>query len=272
MKKNAPVTIRVLCATDLHQSDFQYQALRQAVVQHKPTVVALVGDFLDSMAPQGELLPVAECAEMLAGIPVEHVLFVRGNHEDENWGSFVSAWPHESRELTALYGSAHTVGPLTMIGFPCLMGNESHWCKHLSSDRRRMKVDPGTGVPRLPVDPQKWLPEVLEQTGPAGRTLWLMHECPLALPISRPGFFNLRWMEAIDTYIPRLTISGHDHDTPKEYNTWQIRNGETLCVNAGQARRTFHFVLIDFEFSTVAPSLPKRIKVRAFPWNKEILV
>ena len=273
MKKPAAVNIRVLCATDLHQSVIQYQALHQAVLEQKPNVVALVGDFLHFWNPPvWELLPVAECAEKLAELPAEHLLFVRGNHEDQNWGSFVSAWPHQRRELTALYGSAYTVGPLTMIGFPCLTGDESHWCKHLSGDRKRMKLNPESGVPSLPVDTEKWLPKVLEQTGPAGRTLWLMHECPMALPISRPDIFNPAWTDAVEKYSPLLTISGHDHDTPRGNNTWHDRYGDTVCVNAGQAKRTFHYVLVDFEFPAATACLPTRVKIRAFPWNKEISV
>jgi len=260
VKKTATVNIRVLCATDLHQSPLHYEALRQAVAEHKPAVVALVGDFLHALnVADGELLPVAECAQLVAGLPAEHVLFVRGNHEDQNWVAFASAWPHPKRKLFALYGSAYTAGPLTMIGFPCLTGSEFHWCNQM-------------GVPELPGDTETWLPEVLAKTGPAGRTLWLMHECPMALPISRPDTFNPAWTDAVEKYSPLLTISGHDHDTPRGNNTWHDRYGDTLCVNAGQAKRTFHYVLVDFEFPAATSSLPTRVKIRAFPWNKEISV
>ena len=260
MKKPATTNLRVLCATDLHQSPLHYQALRHAVVEHKPAVVALVGDFLHGFeSAASELLPVAECAELLAGLPAEHVLFVRGNHEDEKWVAFIAAWPHSKRKLTALHGSAYSAGPLTMIGFPCLTVCEFHWCNAL-------------GVPELPSDTETWLPEVLAKTGPAGRTLWLMHECPIALPISHPGVFNVAWTDAVEKYSPRLTISGHDHDTPRRNNTWHDRYEQTVCVNAGQATKVFHFVVIDFEFPAATPCLPTRIKIRAFPWGKEISV
>jgi len=258
MKKPATVNMRVLCATDLHQSPLHYEALRQAVAEHKPAVVAMVGDFLHGLdEADGELLPVPECAQLLAGLTADHVVFVRGNHEDHKWVEFAAAWPSPKRKLVTLYGSAYTAGPLTMIGFPCLTGSEFHWCNQLE-------------VPELPGDTEAWLPAVLAKTGPAGRTLWLMHECPVGLPISHPGDLNPAWTDAVDKYSPRLTISGHDHDTPRGNNTWHYRNGDTVCVNAGQAKRTFHFVLIDLEFPTATPSLPARIKVRAYPWNKEI--
>jgi metallophosphoesterase superfamily enzyme len=96
-----------------------YDCLREAVGEHKPDAVVLVGDALDAceFISPGKL-STAECAAALADLPVNEILFVRGNHEDSNWSEFVSAWPHHKRKLACLYGSACAIGPLVVVGFP----------------------------------------------------------------------------------------------------------------------------------------------------------
>ena len=270
MKKES-IHVRVLTATDLHQSKLHYRGLASAVDQHRPDALALVGDFLDMMAGRYHL-DTAECAKFLADLPVEHLLCVRGNHEDSNWPTFVAAWPHEQRKLIALYGSAYTVGPLVIVGFPCLLGSEFDWCAHLSPDSNQMRQAPEKSRECLVAVAQTWLPKLMHALGPPGRSLWLAHECPIGPPLAHPGVFNSTWNGAVERFLPHVVISGHDHDAPLDSGQWQARLGRTLCVNVGQTDIDFHYTVLDFEFASCAPSLPSQIRIKAFPWLSEIVV
>ncbi|MEN9576706.1 MAG: hypothetical protein RL514_4561 [Verrucomicrobiota bacterium] len=115
-------TLRILTVTDLHQSRALGEALLRAVQTHLPDVVAVVGDTLDFSGRRGSQFITPECAEFLAALPVRELIFCRGNHDGEDWPIFVEAWPHERRPLILLHGTAHLVGPLVMVGFPCDTG------------------------------------------------------------------------------------------------------------------------------------------------------
>lgn len=271
MSRSHPIRIRGLTVSDLHQSQVHYEALARAVNQHQPDVVALVGDVLNVVGSFGRTeLSTKNCAQMLAQLPVEHLIFVRGNHEDDNWPQFVAAWPHVRRPLTALYGSACAIGPLVIVGFPCLTGSEFQWCAHLSATDNRMEEFPIAARPELPSDFEIWLPDLMRKTGSAGRVLWLMHEPPVGLPLADPRLFNPIWTSAIERFSPLLVASGHDHTTPLQNSTWHTRFGKTVCLNVGQTAEKFHYALLDFEFAETSPSIPSRITIRSFPWNQTV--
>ena len=266
-----PVRLRVITATDLHQSRLHYRSLALATQEHRPNVVAIVGDALHGFDLNSKYqFTTAECAKMLAKLPVEHLLFVRGNHEEDNWTEFVAAWPHEQRKLTALYGTACAIGPLILVGFPCMTGSESNWCSHLQVGSNDMEMHPDQKRKQLPSDTVVWLPGLMRHLGPAGRTLWLMHESPMGLPLAHPKVFNPGWTDAVERYSPKLVVCGHDHDTPLENGTWHAPLGSTTCINIGQAENDFHYAILDFEFESSVPSLPSKITVRAFPWQQKL--
>jgi hypothetical protein len=118
--------LRVLTVTDLRQDRRRYHALAGAVEEHRPDVVAVVGDFLEPRHREGQL-SIIEATRLLAQLPVADVVFCRGDREGFNWFDFKFNWPHAMRPLIALYGRAHVVGPLALLGFPCHVGSESPW-------------------------------------------------------------------------------------------------------------------------------------------------
>jgi Icc-related predicted phosphoesterase len=265
--------IRLLTATDLHQSRRRFQALRKAIEQHRPDALALVGDVLDAFTldPKWQMTT-AQSAEFFSQLPVDHIVFIRGNHEDINWSEFVSAWRHDRRPLHALYASAYAIGPLVMIGFPCFTGREFAWCVHHSVETNQMTVAPLDPSIELAGDQQQWLPKLVRRIGPVARTLWLMHEPPVGVAIGKPETTNPVWNSAVERFSPQLVISGHDHSSPILNDCWHVRLGSSVCVNAGQPKNGFHFVVTDFEFSTSSPSLPVNIYVQAFPDGGRITV
>ena len=183
---------------------------------------------------------------------------------------FVRAWPFETRPLTVLYGTAFAVGPLVMVGFPCMTGPEEYWCDTLPKEGNEITQDLArSGRKPLPANADFWLPDLMKRTGPAGRTLWLMHECPVGLPLARPAVFNPAWTTAIERFSPLLTVSGHDHETPLATSTWQARWQETTCVNVGQAEMNFHHCIIDFEFRDSHPALPTKSPCARFRRTKQ---
>ncbi len=242
--------LRVLTVTDLHQRAALYEQLSAAVERHKPDVLACVGDFLDAEF-EADVIPSAEAAKILAGLPCE-VVFARGNHEDWRWPEFEAAWHATGRSLLALHGTACSFGPLVAIGFPCWMGSDEHYGRDRHLDR---------------YSPEDWLPKLIRTWGPAGRTLWLMHEPP-TLDLADNFFVTTDWRDAIENYLPLVTVSGHDHTTPLKTGRWHAQVGSTLCINAGQRvypkpGKLIHCVL-DFEFGSERPSLTTSFAYRKF--------
>lgn len=259
-------TLKVLTVTDLHQVRSLYELLGKTVASHQPDIVALVGDFLDGVGGHADQLGTAECAAFLGRLPCKEVVFVRGNHEDSNWWEFLAAWQATGRPLHALHSSVFVHGPLVMVGFPCLMGDETAFVESLSNGVVRRED--------CEEDPLAWLPKVLLPHGAASRTLWLMHEPPAGTPLSKAGSAvggNQEWGTAIEQYSPWLTISGHDHVTPRKSKRWHHRIGRTVTVNAGQTDSgPLHYCVIETEFAKATPSLPVRVRVEAWPYREVI--
>jgi Icc-related predicted phosphoesterase len=246
--------INILTATDLHRRKTLYEGLASAVETHHPDIIALVGDFLDAEEPHRGQFTDNECAEFLAQLRCQELVFVRGNHENEHFRGFANAWAKTGRKLNALHGEVFIHGPLALVGFPCLLGEESSYL--------------GRREP-LPTDPCEWLPALLRAHGPAMRTLWLMHEPPAGTPLSAragPMAGNPEWVSAIERFCPWMTISGHDHRSPLINKRWNHKLGQTICVNVGQPDPArLHYCLVEAEFGRSVPSLPGKLKVTAFP-------
>ena len=123
---------------------------------HAPDVVAIVGDFLDnSLTTEGQLF-VGRAAEVLSHLDCANVVFIRGNHEDEALWEFHASYCREGREFRLIDGQAIEIGPLVIIGFPCLIGGAEGF------------------LTDVPADLDRWLPQLMRRYGPAARTLWLM--------------------------------------------------------------------------------------------------
>jgi len=263
--------LRLLTATDLHQSRQRFDSLKNAIDQHRPDALALVGDVIDAFPlNRKRQLATAETAKFISRLPVEHIIFIRGNHEDTNWTDFVGAWPHRRRPLHGLYASHFTIGPLVMVGFPCFTGREFTWCTHHSAETNEMTLAPVDPSAELSADQQQWLPKLMRRLGPAARTLWLMHEPPINLSIGKPETMNHVWRTAVERFSPRLVISGHDHLSPLVNDRWHVRLGSSFCVNVGQPKNGFHYAVVDFEFSSSSPFLPTDVYIQAFPQGEGI--
>jgi|GEM_PF-607810 len=265
-------SVKILTVSDLHRVRRHYENLLRAVDLHRPSVVALVGDFLDAGGENPDQLTTEECAKSLSRLPPAKLICVRGNHEAGNWWGFVRAWPQEERRLTALYGDAFVHGPLVVVGFPSLLGDDSAYVVSLAL----LGNKEGSLVIRepLPAETGSWLPALMRRHGIAARTLWLLHEPPRGTPLSKsegPLAGHWQWVEAIERFSPWLTVSGHYHATPIRSNGWHCRIGRTVCVNVGQSDSgKLHYCLIEATFAKSSACLPAVMKVTAFPWNETI--
>ena len=72
----------LLTVADLHRSAGLLMKLNEAMVRHKPDVVALVGDFLHAFDDDEGRMSAEDSAELLSKLPCTEIVFVRGNHED----------------------------------------------------------------------------------------------------------------------------------------------------------------------------------------------
>ncbi len=243
--------MRILTVADLHQRASLYEQLAAAVEKHRPDVVALVGDFLNVWQHGGAFLSIEECSRRLNALAAPNIICVRGNHEDDNWLDLIPG------RMQRLNGSAFCLGPLVIVGFPCLLGDETWFLE---------------GDPDVSPDASEWFPKILRKYGPAARTLWLMHEPPNLTRLSMrsgPLQGNPEWREAIERYSPLLVVSGHDHQTPFRMGFWHDRIGNTLCLNAGQGNETLHYFVLDATLQGQSPSLPTSVVITLFP-TKEV--
>lgn len=264
-------TIRVLTVTDLHQSRALGEALVRAVQTHEPDVLAVVGDTLDFSGRRGSQFITPEVSQFLAELPVKELVFCRGNHDAEDWPIFVETWPHEHRPLILLHGTAHVVGPLVVVGFPCDTGWDRPWRETLPKVGNVATLDhTQSGRKSLTANPWRWLRPLLRQHGPAARTLWLLHEPPMTQPIAHPMTCNPDWFRMVSAHQPLLCVSGHDHHTPARNGVWHARVGHSVCLNVGQGVETLHYSLLEFTFPSDAPCVPTRVLVRAFPSGEQL--
>jgi Icc-related predicted phosphoesterase len=253
--------MKLLTATDLHQHRWLYEGLEKAVEEHKPDVLALVGDFLDAGELTADHCQPEECAERLAALPCETV-FTIGNHDADGWEPFAERWLKLGRSLFAPHGEAVVFGPLVLVAFPCSFGNDRFFLM---------------GRPHKSMDVDRWLPKIVEQYGRAARTCWLMHEPPARTKLCPADGFLAgldEWREAVKHYQPWLTIHGHNHITPLVNKCWHDKINQTNCINVGQPHQTMrspkplHYCVLDFGFPGSEPSLPAKVEVSAYPWNK----
>ena len=262
--------MRILTLTDLHQNPVHFATLTRVCSEQAIDVVCLVGDFLDLGEARENLLSTEEVIACLAALPVKHLLFVRGNHEENNWYEFVEKWPHAMRPLIMLHGTSHVCDGLTIIGFPCNMGDSQPWLDTL----------PETGNITTGDFPQKrksfssyeeWLPKLLLQTGSAGRTLWLMHQPPVTKGLCHPLEFDVDWTDAVERYKPLLVISGHSHEVPLINNQWYVNHEGTICVNAGQDTKT-KYCIIEVALANIPNVLPIAMSITQFPEKQTIQI
>ncbi len=265
--QNQMRTVRVLAVSDLWQNRRQLEELRAAVTHHRPDCVAFVGDIL---APKAgvEHASLSETARQLALLPAEHLVFLRGENERENWLEFRHCWPHADRPLVALHGTAHAVGPLVIVGFPCRLGSDASWRRALPKQGNVVLLDPfQSGRKRLPRT-SAWLPQLLEQWGQAGRSLWLMHEPPVKA-LANDSTYNPVWGRAVQKHRPLLVVSGHDRHAPVIHRKWLSQIGASYCVNPGQGLPQLSYSVAEFSFESDEPSLATTMLVEVFPWGTE---
>jgi Icc-related predicted phosphoesterase len=82
-----------------------------------------------------------------------------------------------------------------------------------------------------------------------------------------------RLRQAIERFSPWLTVSGHDHDSPRINKRWYHQIGQTICVNAGQTDAgPLHYCVIEAEFAKPRPGLPTSMKVTAYPWKESLVL
>jgi hypothetical protein len=251
-----------------------YDNLELAVKEHKPDVVACVGDFLCCSDPPrpGKRVTVAEAAQRLGQLPVPTV-FTRGNHEDANWYTFIKHWPHDLKPLVCLHAAAESFGPLRLIGFPCTMGDDFHWLTTLPVEGNIIRPDYHlqTQHRKTPgFKHNKWLKPLVKDQ-PSGRMCWLSHIPTAALPIAHPDNHNPWFGDLVTHYQPKLVISGHDHGTPLRNNTWYVKDGDTVCVNTGQGNLETFYLLADFTF-TDGHILPSKIELTYLPKKEKLIV
>jgi Icc-related predicted phosphoesterase len=195
--------MKILTITDLHQRAVLYRQLEEVVREHKPDVVAAVGDFLDATEDTDGKISLEECAATFARLQCPEVLFVPGNHEGMALWQFREEFTRHGREFRCLEGDAMVIQGVAIVGFPCFIGGYS-------------------GIFReVPDRADEWLGPLIQKHGAAAKELWLMHEGPADNP---------KWRRAIDRFRPKVVIHGHEHERDSDQITTGVR-----VINSGQS-------------------------------------
>lgn len=240
------MAFRLLTATDLHSRLEYFVALEEAVRRHKPHAVALVGDFLEGLSSSRGFLSQTEVGLILGRLDTARLLIVRGNHEHENWLEFRQAWISMRPVLQPLHAASSSIGAMTGVGFPCLMGDETAFVSSCLADG-----DSRAGLAELDfsVRPDLWFDGGFGGNASPRNQIWLMHEPPTGTPLSRSSGIvvgNPLWERLVRKHQPRLVICGHDHTTPTHIGQWHARLGNTTVVNIGQSDSgPLHHLVID---------------------------
>lgn len=222
---------RILTVADMHQHRALLTELVRAVERVRPAAVAFVGDLLDSNGSAPGMVGLEECAEWVANLATPELIFVRGNHEEDNWPSFASLLRGKGRRIVTLHGECHRVGATGLLGFLCFEGYEDPFLE---------------GREALSADPMEWLSGVIDEHGAPARMIWLMHEPPAGTGLSAANMASAEWATAVRRFQPRLVVSGHDHRTPLRTRRWHAKLGRTVCVNTGQVGKPpLRYAVID---------------------------
>jgi len=120
---------RILTVADVHQHRALLMELAGAVECVRPAAVAFVGDLLDSNGSGPGMAGLEECAELVANLQTPELIFVRGNHEEDNRPAFAWLLRGKGRNIVTLHGECHHVGATGVLGFPCFEGYEVHFLK-----------------------------------------------------------------------------------------------------------------------------------------------
>ena len=264
------MAFRLLTATDLHSRPEYFIALEEAVRRHKPHAVALVGDFLDGLPSSRGLLSPSEVALMLGRLDTDRLLIVRGNHEHDNWLGFRQAWNSRRPVLEPLHAMATAAGPMSCVGFPCLMGDETAFVSTLMAggDAR-----PGLADLEFSSRPELWFAKDFGGSTNPRNQIWLMHEPPTGTPLTRSSGLvvgNGLWERLVRHHQPRLVIGGHDHTTPSRVRQWHAALGRTTVVNLGQSDSgPFHHLLVNVTSDQAGAAT---VHLTAYPWHQELVL
>lgn len=217
-----------MTVSDLHLHPGLYHQLELAVAEHKPDVVALVGDFLDGrFPPPAGLLSPETAGGMLSSLPCQ-VVCVRGNHDDSEMPDFVTGWNPNRPPLLALHAEVAVVCGIPITGFPCWLGDETFYTRVALQRASRKRGDMSGGIFARLAALINWEHPALT------RSLWLMHEAPVTGIASRIAVCD-DWRYLIESRQPDVVVCGHDHSTPFVTGIWNVRHGHTWIINTGQA-------------------------------------
>ena len=264
------MAFRLLTATDLHSRPEYFIALEEAVRRHKPHAVALVGDFLEGLSSSRGLLSPAEVALMLGRLDTDRLLIVRGNHEHENWLEFRQAWNSKRPLLQPIHADCTSVGAMTCVGFPCLMGDETAFVSSCLADG-----DSRAGLAELDFSarPGLWFDGGFGGIVSPRNQIWLMHEPPTGTPLSRTSGIvvgNPLWERLVRKHQPRLVICGHDHTTPTRIGQWHAPIGSSTVVNLGQSDSgPLHHLVVDVGTEQTKPAA---LHLTAYPSHQQLVL
>ncbi len=267
--------MKLLAVTDIHQMISKWKSLVKINNQEQPDVMAIAGDLFPKDTYITGQMPFMKHLVKYATKIRENdteIVIILGNDDNQNLipameqGDKDGLWHYIPEKTVKIHGYEFAAMPWV----PDYPFGYKYWCRGEFPDY--LRIDPQQFTKPVLVNSKNEF-EVIEdykkylmgkktiwqslndtaiQVKDINKSIWLIH-CPPALVnldvCSHGGKVGSNAvLKFIKEQQPLLTIHGHIHESPAFNNKqWKHKEGNTLCIQAGQMGMDLYYTMIEFQ-------------------------
>jgi Icc-related predicted phosphoesterase len=272
--------MKILAVTDVHQMISKWKELVKKCNEFKPDVVAIAGDlFPKDTYITGQLTFMPHFKKYLTKIKDIgcEIAVCLGNDDNQLLvpemiqGDKDGIWHYLSNSVINIKGYEFAGMPYV----PDYPFGYKYWCRGESQENLRISkeqfckpvvIDEVSNEFVTIDDYPKYLKEhkaiweslqeTASQVKDIKKSIWLIHAPPSNMELDVCADYRKVGSDSVYKFIkeyqPLITVHGHIHESPK-YNggIWQVKNGDTTCIQGGQLGFDLHYTMIDVEDGVV---------------------